>query len=81
MLSSLQSVQWLQASGNAALQHNWGESLAEFVTALSGLVMMRPGGSSISRKTPNEPSPVRLHWNWTLPGTEELLLQPLVATG
>lgn len=77
MLSSLQSVQWLQASGNAALQHNWGESLAEFVTALSGLVMMRPGGSSVSRKTPNEPSPVTPALELD-PAWNEVLLNPLV---
>lgn len=77
MLSSLQSVQWLQASGNAALQHNWGESLAEFVTALSGLVMMRPGGSSVSRKTPDEPSPVTPALELD-PAWNEVLLNPLV---
>lgn len=37
VLNTLQSVQWLKASGEAALQRQWGESLAEFITALASL--------------------------------------------
>ncbi|MBV6288701.1 M35 family metallopeptidase [Pseudomonas aegrilactucae] len=76
-LNSLQSVQWLQASGKAALQHNWGESLAEFVTALSGLATARPSGSSVSRKaqhqTPPVTPPLELDPVW-----DEVLLTPLI---
>jgi hypothetical protein len=51
LLGSLQSIQWLKASSDAALKHNWGEALAEFVTALSGLAGSRASQSALSRKT------------------------------
>lgn len=50
LISSLQSAQWLKGSADAAIKHNWGESLAEFITALSSLAGSRMPHQALSKK-------------------------------
>lgn len=65
VLASLQGLQWLKASQNAANKGNWGESLAEFVTALSSLASLLVVAPPLSRKDPVVASKPR-------PGAEEI---------
>lgn len=76
VVAALQSIQWFKASGDAALKNNWGEAIAEFVTALAGVATLHTSYSSVSRKTETpvtvEPKAhTELHPNWN-----ELLSHP-----
>lgn len=58
VIATLQSAQWLKGSAEAALKHNWGESLAEFVTALGSLASNRMPHHALSKKgAPSSPAP------------------------
>jgi hypothetical protein len=73
VLNSLQGVRWLNASHDAALKHNWGEALAEFVTALSGLAAARAPNTSVNRKIIMPELPIDVVPELTPPWSERTL--------